>query len=100
VLEFGTAVITSDEGSIAGLLGASPGASTAVPVMLDVLSNCFPGENAGWEPKLKEMIPSLGVELSENAKLFGEVWDWTNKALQLETDDASDSGRLAESAVV
>ena len=100
VLEFGTAVITSADGSIAGLLGASPGASTAVPAMLDVLQSCFPGEYAGWEPKLKEMIPSLGVELSENAKLFGEVWDWTSKALQLDTDDASDSAQLAESSAV
>ena len=100
VLEFGTAVITSADGSIAGLLGASPGASTAVPAMLDVLRNCFSSEYAGWEPKLKEMIPSLGVNLSEDAKLFGEVWDWTSKALQLEPADASDSAQLAESAVV
>ncbi|TSD93549.1 malate dehydrogenase (quinone) [Skermania sp. ID1734] len=86
VLEFGTAVISAEDGSIAGLLGASPGASTAVPAMLDVLSRCFPNRYRSWEPRLKEMIPSLGVELSDNPKLFGEVWDWTSKALELKTD--------------
>ncbi|MBM4508838.1 hypothetical protein GS421_02320 [Rhodococcus hoagii] len=44
VLEFGTAVVNAEDGTIAGLLGASPGASTAVPAMLDVLQRCFPRE--------------------------------------------------------
>ncbi|MFJ4650227.1 malate dehydrogenase (quinone) [Nocardia sp. NPDC088792] len=87
VLEFGTAVITAEDGSIAGLLGASPGASTGVSAMLDVLQKCFPREYASWEPKLKEMVPSLGLKLSENQALFREVWDWSNKALHL--DDAN-----------
>ncbi|RDI65003.1 malate dehydrogenase (quinone) [Nocardia pseudobrasiliensis] len=88
VLEFGTAVIAAQDGSIAGLLGASPGASTGVSAMVDVLQRCFPGEYAGWAPKLKEMVPSLGVKLSENQALYHEVWDWTNKALHL-TDNTS-----------
>ena len=83
VLELGTAVIAAQDGSIAGLLGASPGASTCVTAMLDVLERCFPAEYATWTPKLKEMVPSLGVKLSENQGLFAEVWDWTGKALQL-----------------
>jgi malate dehydrogenase (quinone) len=83
VLEFGTAVITAADGSIAGLLGASPGASTAVPAMLDVLKKCFASEFSSWEPKLKEMVPSLGVKLSENQGLFQEVWDWTSRTLEL-----------------
>ena len=41
VLEFGTTVLAAADGSIAGLLGASPGASTAVPAMLDVMERCF-----------------------------------------------------------
>ena len=61
VLQFGTEVITGADGTIAGLLGASPGASTAAPIMLDVLSRCFPDRMAGWEPKLREMIPSYGT---------------------------------------
>jgi malate dehydrogenase (quinone) len=86
VLEFGTAVITAGDGTIAGLLGASPGASTAVPAMLDVLKRCFGREYTSWEPKLKEMVPSIGVKLSENQGLFQEVWNWTSRTLQLESD--------------
>ncbi|NUS91984.1 MAG: malate dehydrogenase (quinone) [Nocardia sp.] len=89
VLELGTAVITAQDGSIAGLLGASPGASTCVTAMLDVLERCFPAEYEQWTPKLKEMVPSLGVKLSENQRLFAEVWEWTGKALQLNRSEAS-----------
>lgn len=66
VLQFGTEVITSADGSIAGLLGASPGASTAVPIMVDLLRRCFPGEYSRWESHLREMIPSLGTRLSDD----------------------------------
>ena len=61
MLQFGTEVITSKDGSIAGLLGASPGASTAVPIMLDVLSKCFPDQYGSWKKSLKKMIPSLEI---------------------------------------
>jgi malate dehydrogenase (quinone) len=60
VLEFGTEVIAAADGSIAGLLGASPGASTAVPAMIDVLERCFPERFSAWRPQLATMIPSLG----------------------------------------
>ncbi|TFC05580.1 malate:quinone oxidoreductase [Cryobacterium adonitolivorans] len=66
VLQFGTEVITSADGSIAGLLGASPGASTAAPIMVDLLKRCFPGEYPRWEPQLREMVPSLGTKLSDD----------------------------------
>ena len=89
VLEFGTAVISAEDGSIAGLLGASPGASTAVPAMLDVLRRCFATEYQGWEPRLKEMIPSLGVPLADSPSLFNDVWDWTSQVLQLVPDAAA-----------
>ncbi|GAA3690066.1 malate dehydrogenase (quinone) [Gordonia hankookensis] len=82
-LEFGTAVVTAGDGTIAGLLGASPGASTAVPAMLQVLEKCFPNEYAGWGPALTEMIPSFGQKLSDNRDLFRQVWDWTTASLQL-----------------
>ena len=81
VLEFGTTTLAAADGTIAGLLGASPGASTAVPAMLDVLERCFPDRYQLWLPKLKEMVPSLGTKLSEEPRLFEEVWDWTTKAL-------------------
>jgi malate dehydrogenase (quinone) len=83
VLEFGTTVLAAADGSIAGLLGASPGASTAVPAMMEVMQRCFPGDYPGWEPKLREMVPSLGTKLSEEPGLFAEVWDHGTRVLGL-----------------
>ena len=83
VLEFGTAVLASADGSIAGLLGASPGASTAVPAMLDVMERCFPTRYPSWQPKLKEMVPSLGVKLSDEPQLFEQVWAHGTEVLGL-----------------
>ena len=83
-LEFGTTVLTASDGSIAGLLGASPGASTAVPAMLDVMERCFADRYAtAWQPRLKEMIPSLGARLSDEPGLFTEVWEWGTRVLGL-----------------
>jgi malate dehydrogenase (quinone) len=58
-LQFGTEVVTSSDGSLAALLGASPGASTSVSIMIEVLSKCFPSQfqSAEWQNKLKTMIP-------------------------------------------
>ena len=69
VLEFGTEVIAAADGSIAGLLGASPGASTAVPAMIDLLERCFPQQFAAWRPELATMIPSLGQAQWEATEL-------------------------------
>lgn len=82
-LQFGTEVVTAHDGSIAALLGASPGASTAVSVMLKVINQCFPEEMKAWEPKIKEMIPSYGENLVENTELLKEVHETTTKALGL-----------------
>ncbi|GAB0108366.1 malate dehydrogenase (quinone) [Nocardia sp. JMUB6875] len=98
VLELGTAVVAAEDGTIAGLLGASPGASTCVSAMLDVMKKCFPREFSTWEPKLKEMVPSLGVKLSENQALFREVWDWSSKALQLDSDNTPKHAGMASHA--
>ncbi|WP_428908083.1 malate dehydrogenase (quinone) [Niallia sp. Krafla_26] len=72
-LQFGTEVITSADGSIAALLGASPGASTAVHVMLEVITKCFPEYMMEFDSKLKEMIPSYGLSLMENPELLTKV---------------------------
>lgn len=83
VLEFGTAVISAEDGSIAGLLGASPGASTAVPAMLNVLQACFGKQFDGWREQLTAMVPSLGKKLSLEPALFDQVWQRTTKVLEL-----------------
>ncbi|WP_400244430.1 malate:quinone oxidoreductase [Niallia sp. JL1B1071] len=82
-LQFGTEVVTAADGSIAALLGASPGASTAVHVMLEVIRKCFPEQMPEWESKLKEMIPSYGDSLKENPELLHEVQMLTTQALGL-----------------
>ncbi|PZT54009.1 malate:quinone oxidoreductase [Paenibacillus silvae] len=82
-LQFGTEVVTAADGSIAALLGASPGASTAVQVMLEILERCFPQNMKAWEPKIKEMIPSYGISLAENVELLREINQSTAKALGL-----------------
>ncbi|GAA4497188.1 malate:quinone oxidoreductase [Gluconacetobacter tumulicola] len=84
VLQFGTEVITGANGTVAALLGASPGASTAVSIMLTVISKCFAGELPRWDTKLKEMIPSYGGPLADRPELCAHVHDWTTRALQLE----------------
>jgi malate dehydrogenase (quinone) len=66
VLQFGTEVITGADGSIAGLLGASPGASTAAPIMLQVLERCFADRWQDWQPTLRQVVPSFGTSLSED----------------------------------
>mmetsp|Transcript_24049 Transcript_24049/g.55885 ORF Transcript_24049/g.55885 Transcript_24049/m.55885 type:complete len:545 (+) Transcript_24049:109-1743(+) len=67
ILQFGTEVVAGSDGSIAGLLGASPGASTAVQVALDVLRKCFKKEFEGaWNKKIREMIPSFDTKLSDD----------------------------------
>ncbi|WP_414685516.1 malate dehydrogenase (quinone) [Microbacterium sp. LWO12-1.2] len=72
VLQFGTEVVAASDGSIAGLLGASPGASTAVPIMLSLLKSCFPEEYPGWESELRALIPTFGEQLNTNAALAEE----------------------------
>ncbi|MDF1997671.1 malate:quinone oxidoreductase [Peribacillus frigoritolerans] len=82
-LQFGTEVVSASDGSIAALLGASPGASTAVHVMLEVINKCFPQRMKEWEPKIKEMIPSYGESLMENTELLHEIQTSTSETLGL-----------------
>jgi malate dehydrogenase (quinone) len=75
ILQFGTELVSASDRSIVAMLGASPGASTAVWIMLEVLKRCFPDKvKAGaWADKVKEMIPSFGQNLKENAALCQKV---------------------------
>lgn len=83
VLQFGTEVIASEDGSMAGLLGASPGASTAVSIMLGLLQRCFPDRIESWEPRLRELIPSYGLVLNERPEAAREVVTETAEALAI-----------------
>ncbi|AWP30421.1 malate:quinone oxidoreductase [Paenibacillus vortex V453] len=85
-LRFGTEVVSAADGSIAALLGASPGASTAVSVMLEVVEKCFPQHVKAWEPKIREMIPSYGLSLSENPELIQDMHASTAQALGLNSN--------------
>jgi malate dehydrogenase (quinone) len=83
VLQFGTELVVGGDGSIAGLLGASPGASTAVSAMLNLLERCFPDRASAWRPALQEAIPSYGRALSEDPALLAQVRADTMQALEL-----------------
>ncbi|TQL48762.1 malate dehydrogenase (quinone) [Homoserinimonas aerilata] len=83
VLQFGTEVVASADGSIAGLLGASPGASTAVPIMLSLLERCFPSEFEGWRPRVLEMVPSFGTKLSDDPQAAAETMAATGERLAI-----------------
>jgi len=82
-LQFGTEVISSQDGTIAGLLGASPGASVSVSVMLDVLKRMSPEEFPGWKKAIQELIPTFGKKLNEDAALAKKTMKATAKSLKL-----------------
>lgn len=86
VLKFGTEIVKSADGSLAALLGASPGASTSVSIMIDVLRQCFPNqmETEDWKSKIREMIPTYGESLIDNRVLMHKTRDRTTKILKLE----------------
>ena len=86
ILEFGTELVPAHDNSLVALLGASPGASTAVFIALGVLEKCFKNELRpnGWLPKLKEIIPSYGESLIEDAELSRRVRAETATVLHLE----------------
>ncbi|GGA94302.1 malate:quinone oxidoreductase [Mucilaginibacter rubeus] len=85
VLEFGTEVVTSADGSISALLGASPGASTSVPIMIQLIERCFKKhvKTEAWQQKFRQMIPSYGVSLASNEALSDETRARTSKVLGL-----------------
>ncbi|MEO7801164.1 MAG: malate:quinone oxidoreductase [Ginsengibacter sp.] len=90
ILEFGTEVVNAADGSIAALLGASPGASTAVSIMLDLLKRCFPQKlnTPAWQQKLTAMIQSYGQDLDRDEKLSHDIRAYTTKVLDLKFTEA------------
>lgn len=85
VLKLGTEIVTDQQKTLAALLGASPGASTAAPITLNVMKELFPQQfaSAEWQQKIRAIIPSYGQTLNGNAALTQQVWDTTAAALQL-----------------
>jgi malate dehydrogenase (quinone) len=84
-LEFGTEAIVSSDGSVAALLGASPGASTAAAIMFGILPRIFKEESKSpaWQEKLREMAPSFGVSLANDERLLKESRQRTSRTLKL-----------------
>ncbi len=84
-LEFGTEIVAAQDGSLAALLGASPGASTSVPAMLSVIERCFKDRiaSSNWQSKMKALVPSYGESLVTNADLLKTVRSRTLKTLGL-----------------
>jgi malate dehydrogenase (quinone) len=85
VLEFGTELVVSEDGTVAALLGASPGASTAVSTMLELVQRCFKSQSKtdAWVSKMREMAPSFGHSLAKNPKAAADTRTRTNRVLGL-----------------
>lgn len=83
-LQFGTEIVTSADGTLSALLGASPGASTAVSIMQRLLQRCFPDRAEANMERLLKIIPSFGQNLEDNPQLLAEVRARTSKVLELD----------------
>ena len=82
-LQFGTEVVTAGDASIAAVLGASPGASTSVSIMLGILAKTFAATRPEWTAKLKAMIPSFGQSIANDADLCRSVRSETAATLKI-----------------
>jgi malate dehydrogenase (quinone) len=87
IVHFGTEVLSNSKHTISALLGASPGASTSVFVMIQTIKECFPELLASAEGKAKmnAMIPVFGEDLLDpaNHARFREVDEQASRNLQL-----------------
>lgn len=84
VLQFGTQLITAADGSIGGMLGASPGASTATNIMLNMLQTMFPDRIEAWRPIIAQIAPSWGSPLSDDPRGAHKSLERTAASLGLE----------------
>jgi malate dehydrogenase (quinone) len=104
ILQFGTEIVSSADGTVVALLGASPGASTAAPIMLKVLKAGFKTQLAtpAWQAKMKEMVPSYGVKLNGDPALANKIRQYSSSVLGLKafTLDETGAGAAPAPAVV
>ncbi|MFJ2363324.1 malate dehydrogenase (quinone) [Pseudomonas sp. NPDC087697] len=100
ILKLGTEIVSSQDGSIAGLLGASPGASTAAPIMLGVLEKIFKDKVAtpAWQEKLHQIIPSYGTKLNDSPERVYQEWTYTSQVLQLDPPPVIDKAVAPQTA--
>ena len=96
VLEFGTELVAAADGSLAALLGASPGASTAVTILLGVLERCFPASWPTWQDKIRALVPSHGRSLADDPDLLARVRAFSGEALGLVPYPSSTSSKPTE----
>ena len=84
-LKFGTEMVYSKDRTLSALLGASPGASTSVSIMLDLLNKIFPVEmkSSIWKKTIKAIVPSYGQSLIKDADLCKSTRNRTNEILKL-----------------
>ena len=94
VLRLGTEVVSDDEGTVAALLGASPGASTAAPIMLQLMEQVFKEKvnSAAWQEKLRSVVPTYGSRLSSDPQAIRQALAHTSQVLGLryETETVAD----------
>ncbi|MCY1351566.1 Malate:quinone oxidoreductase [compost metagenome] len=85
ILQFGTELVSAEDGTIAALLGASPGASVTVSIMLGLLERCFPEQTRSpqWTAKLLEIFPAREKQLETDAAAYREINQLTSERLQL-----------------
>ncbi|NQD94579.1 malate dehydrogenase (quinone) [Pseudomonas sp. CrR25] len=89
ILQFGTELVAAQDGSIAALLGASPGASVTVSIMLDLIQRCFSAQakSEQWVHKLNEIFPAMGQVLASDAERYREVQARSDALLQLQVNE-------------
>ncbi|CAX58718.1 MULTISPECIES: malate dehydrogenase (quinone) [Erwinia] len=101
VLKLGTEIVTDQQKTLAALLGASPGASTAAPISINVMKKLFPEQfnSPEWQSKIRTIVPSYGQELNGNVALTQKVWNDTAAALQLTTPPVINMNNVDKDAV-
>jgi malate dehydrogenase (quinone) len=102
VLEFGTELVGSADHSIIGLLGASPGASTATYIAVNVLERCFAEQMAhqGWRERLAQVIPTYGTDLTQDADTVRDIRARTAAVLKIAADGSADATETLRSSLV